>query len=497
MKKINNFIIILVSSLIMSSCEGFLETVPTHSLTDASAISDFSKAKAAVAGVYSTFMNDYWSGGLYCYLATKSGFFNASTTDFNLSYTQLSGGNASCWGQFYKSLNAANFAINGIPGLSAEQVPSEAERSALIAEARCLRAWINVNILWNFGHWWADDADVYGILYRDKMVDMTNVQQPRITVGESYKFIYEDLDYAIANMKDFTTPRYMSKQFAKALKAKVLLYRGAILNKTADLQAALTLVNDVIATLPATCAMESDMAEVYNKAWDSKENLFVKYLDDDGSRTSKGGYWYTYGVVYTGFFTALPLSVGGQATAGLLYGFPWFSADPRWLIETGSRRRAETWDTGLSWTWSKLYRLGSYQGKVNVPIDEKYATYWFRYPELLLLKAELLARTGAPIAQAIAPINLMRSKRTNPVLPALNPASQDELMDMIFKETVMELVLENGSEFFASLRFQKNGQPYIVDIKSGKPLEWNKVCWPIPDAEMVNNQLMVQNPDLK
>lgn len=497
MKKINSFIIILFGSLILSSCKGFLEEVPLHSLTDASAISDFSKAKASVSGIYSTFMNDYWSGGLYCMLATKSGLFNASTTDFNLSYTQLSGGNASCWGQFYKSLNAANFAIGGILKLSEAQVPNETERKALIAEARCLRAWINVNILWNFSHWWADDADEFGIIYRDQMVDMINVQQPRITVGESYKKIYEDLDFAIANMKDFSTPRNVSKQFAKALKAKILLYRGAILNKTADLQAALALVNDVMATLPATCSMEADMAEVYNKAWDSKENLFVKYLDDDGNRTSKGGYWYTYGLIYSGFFTALPLAPNGQATAGLQYGYPWFSTDPRWNIITGSRRRAETWDTGLSWTWSKLYRLGSYQGKVNVPINEKYATYWFRYPELYLLKAELLARTGASIAVSIAPINQMRAKRTNPVLPALNPATQEELMDLIFKETCLELVLENGSEFFASLRFLKNGQPYIVDIKTGKPLEWNKVCWPIPDAEIINNQLMVQNPDLK
>ena len=488
---------IIVTAFILSSCNGFLEEIPLHSLTDASAISDFSKAKASVAGIYSTFMNDYWSGGLYCPLATKSGLFNSSTTDYNFSYTQLSGGNASCWGQFYKSLNAANFAINGIPKLTAAQVPSEPERNALIGEARCLRAWININILWNFGHWWADDADVSGILYRDQMVDMTNVIQPRLTVGDSYKKIYEDLDFAIANMNDFKSPRIVSKQFAKALKAKILLYRGALINKTADLQAALALVNDVIATLPATCSMEADMAEVYNKAWDSKENLFVKYLDDDGNRTSKGGYWYTYGVIYTGFFTAMPLAPGVQGTAGLQYGFQWFSADPRWNIITGVRRRAETWDTGQSLTWSKLYRLGSYQGKVNVPIDEKYATYWFRYPELFLLKAELLARTGASLTESIAPINLMRSKRTNPVLPALAPKSQDELMDMIFKEICVELVLENGSEFFASLRFQKSGQPYIVDIKTGKPLEWNRVCWPIPDAEMINNQSMVQNPDLK
>ena len=62
----------------------------------------------------------------------------------------------------------------------------------------------------------------------------------------------------------------------------------------------------------------------------------------------------------------------------------------------------------------------------------------------------------------------MRSRRTNPVLPALNPADQDELMLMIFKEIFLETVLENGSEFFASTRFQFAGQPFMVTLKGGK-----------------------------
>lgn len=496
MKRLYYLIIIAAGILVFPSCESFLDQVPRNSLTQENAITDFGKAKAAVAGIYSTFQNDYYAGGTYCILANKAGLFNPSSVDYKFAYTQISGGNASAWSAFYRSLNAANFAINGIPELSAASVPSEADRTALIAEARCLRAWINLNILWNFCHWWADDSDIYGLLYRDQMVDMTNVMLPRITVGESYSKIYEDLDFAIENMKDFTSPRYVSRQFAMALKAKALLYRGAILDNKADLQSALSLVNQAMTTLPSTCSMEADLADVYDKAWDSKENLFVKYLEDDGTRTSKAGYYYPYGLYVMGYGTNLPLPPGGQATAGLVYGYDWFSADPRWNIVTGDRRRGETWDTGRIWIWSKLYRLGSYQGKVNDPPDERYASYWFRYPELYLMKAELLARTGSSVADAIAPINEMRSKRTNPVFPALNPADMDELMDLIFKEICMETILENGSEFFASLRFQKDGQPIIVAIKSGLPLEWNKVCWPIPDAEMINNQLMVQNPDL-
>lgn len=491
------YILLIVTGSGLASCKDYLEEVPRHALTDANAITDFNKAKAAVSGIYATFQNESWAGGLYAALATKSGFVTfTGTADNQLSYSQLNGGNAAVWTQFYRSLNAANFAIKGIPALPASAVPNEGEREALLAEARCMRAWINANILWNFGHWWGDDNDEAGLLHRDQPVGLSNVSQARISVGESYAKIYEDLDFAIEKAKGFTTPRYASKEFAKALKAKLLLYRGGYRNTQADLTEALKLVNEVL-TAPATAiGIEPSLAAHYDKAWDSKENLFVRYLENDGTRTSKGGYWYTYGIIYQG--NTLPLAVGATETAGIQYGLDWMKADPRWSVITGPVRAPETWDNTFRFTFKKLARLGSYAGKLANPIDEKYAAYYFRYSELFLMKAELLARTGASIADAIAPVNALRAQRTAPVLPALNPSSQQELMDMLFKEIVMELFLENGSEFFASLRFKDSGgKPWIVAIKNGRELVENRICWPIPDGEMINNPLMAQNPDLK
>ena len=497
MKKITNYILILTCALICS-CSKFLDEKPLHSLVDANAITSYATGQAAVGGIYATFQNDSWAGALYTAYSTRSGFVNFNDIEYNTSYTQEvpSNGASAAWSSFYGSLNAANFAINGITALSAEQVPSEEEKNALIAEARCLRAWINVNLLWSFGHWWAEDEDVYGLLYRDQPVDLSNVQQARISVGESYAKIYEDLDFAIENLKDFTSSRYVSKQFAEALKAKILLYRGGYRNDKADLTEALALVNDVLDNHPSSFAMEADLNDVYTNAWDSKECLFARYLEDDGSRGVAGGYYYTYYLCQLAG-DRLPLPPGGVETAGLRFGLDWFKDDPRWEIATGPVRAAEAWDETFHYTFKKLARLGRYAGQLSSdPNAEKYASYFFRFSELYLMKAELLARTGASIADAIAPINEMRSLRTTPVLPALNPSSQDELMDMIFKEIFLENFMENGSEFFASVRIQHLGQPWIVSVKAANsvPFQENKMCWPIPDAEMTNNLLMDQNP---
>lgn len=494
MKKIVHFILTVLIFTSLSSCEKFLDEKPIHALTDENAITSASKARAAVGGIYATFQNDNWAGALFAGLASKSGFMNRTERNYQMDYSQLSGGNPACWQAFYKSLNAANFAITGISKLPDAAI-STAEKDALLAEARCLRAWIHANLLWNFGHWWSTDADPDGLLYRDAVMDLKNVRLGRISVGESYAKIYEDLDAAIAGLNDITTPRFVSKQFAKALKAKLLLYRGAYQNDPVEMKASLDLVNDVLQNHPASLAMEADLNDVYKNAWDSKENLFARYLEDNGTRTTAGGFNYTYDLIYAG--NKLPLPVGGTLTAGLRYGLDWFKADPRWDIATGPVRSPETWDNTFNHTWKKVCRLGSYAGRLASPIDEKYAAYYFRFAELYLMKAELLARTGATAAAAIAPINEMRAKRTTPALPALVPADVNDAMNMIFREICIELFLENGSEFFAAVRFKNNGQPWIVTIKDAKPLEENRMCWPIPDAEIINNPEMTQNADLK
>ena len=64
-------------------------------------------------------------------------------------------------------------------------------------------------------------------------------------------------------------------------------------------------------------------------------------------------------------------------------------------------------------------------------------------------------------------------------------------MDIIFKEYCLELFVENGSEWFASLRFEKAGKPWFYTLKPDlAEVSSEKYCWPIPSVETsVNNQI--------
>ncbi|MFI1773670.1 RagB/SusD family nutrient uptake outer membrane protein [Thalassobellus citreus] len=495
MKKII-YISFLTLVLGVSSCSDYLEKEPSYTLNDQNAINDLEKAKNALGGVYQSFATNTWSGQYYVDLALKSGFIRWEDSElYDLDYSPVtSNGDTqgfAFWNNFYISVNNANFAITGATNLPEAVVNDEAQHKSVIAEGRCLRAWINANILWNFGHWWSlDDANPYGIMYRDEVVNLDNVQQARLNIGDSYAKIFEDLDYAIENLNNYDSPRYVSKEFAKVIKAKLILYRSGYNDSTEDLDEALNLINEVLNT-SSNFKMQEDLAKVYQDSWDSNENLFALYLDDNGARTRNSS-------TYSGFVSLngdrLPVAPE-QTTAGLEFGLDWFKADPRWDIVTGPVRDGNRYNNTYYHTWSKVARFGGYEGLQQSPPDEKYTAYYFRYPELYIMKAELLARTGASVMDAIAPINEMRSLRTNPVLSELSPSTQEELMDMIFQEYFLETFLENGSEFFASLRFKKNGKPWIETIKNGKTLEENKICYPIPSQELIANLLMKQNPE--
>lgn len=475
MKRIGIYILSML--LLLTGCESFLDQSPKNQLTIDNAVSDYSSALNIINGMYSKIQSSELGGGVFLPLAAQAGIYKSSDVFYNMSYRQGKNDNGTAWTQYYGCVNAANAAIIAITALDVAKFPSPQEKDRLIAEARCFRAFINTHIFWLWGHWWADDSDKYGLLYRDQVSNLSNLQVARLNVGESYQKIFDDIEFAIQNLNDYKSSKYISRQVAQVLKAKILLYRG----RQGDYTEALKIVEEVILKAPATFTMEPDMKKLYEDAWDSPEVLWTRYLEDKGGYSARtySEFSYSYDV---GYNTSEFREVAND----------WIKSDVRYSVISDSARAPETWDTSKKRCLVKLY----HRGRVDGPND-KYATYYFRYAELYLMQAELKARLNPnDIQGALSPLNEMRSKRTNPVMPALTAANQDELMEVIFREIVNELLLENGSEYFASLRFMKDGKPMIYTLKPEVNVTENKYCWPIPSDEMKNNQKMEQNPDL-
>ena len=134
-----------------------------------------------------------------------------------MGYKQSSPGSTpDIWLGLYGCINAANAAIEGITTANASIFPSEEAKNDLIAEARCFRGFMNMQLLCYFGHWFDKADSPYGIIYRDKLSNLSNLMLDRSTVGESYQYIIDDFEYAGKYLHDYESGKFVSKQFAKA-----------------------------------------------------------------------------------------------------------------------------------------------------------------------------------------------------------------------------------------------------------------------------------------
>lgn len=475
MKNIIISLIVAVAFLAVS-CDSFLDEQPVHNLILENSVTDFNGAKNILNGMYSTIQNKYWGGDVSVPLSTQAGLYDGSAHFYQMEYMQANDKKYDVWRYYYESVNAANAAIEGLNNLSVENYPSESVKTEMLAEAKCFRAWSFINIFWLYGHWWAAPENEYGIRFRTDMANLSNIKGARLNVGESYVSILKDLDEAILGAKSFSESKFLSKEAAQMIKAKLLLRRAW----EGDYKEALTLVKDIKLNAPEGFQMEDDMAVMYENGWDSKEVLWARYLESYSGWSSNGHieHQYSYAIIYNNKY---------KETAD-----EWLKEDPRYDVVMGEVDAPETWDHRTFLAPVKLCHKGQ-----KVEPNAKYTSYFLRYAELFLMESELILRTGGTVADALIPLNNMRAARTNPVLPALTAGSKDELMDILFREIFVEQFLENGNEYYASLRFMKNGKPWIYTLKSDVNFGTDQWCWPIPDAEIANNPDMVQNPGLK
>ena len=154
-------IYILIFGFILSSCDDFLTEEPVHKQTLENAVVDYDGAQNIINGMYASLTlgsgtsgSDFFGGSLACALSSQAGVSRAGgTTFYSMSYTSTTNGIATYWQQWYACVNAANAAIISISALADNKFPDTKEKSRMIAEARCFRAWVNAHLLWCFGHY--------------------------------------------------------------------------------------------------------------------------------------------------------------------------------------------------------------------------------------------------------------------------------------------------------------------------------------------------------
>lgn len=326
------------------------------------------------------------------------------------------------WDANYNVIKNANFLEVACNRMSDGQFSGN-RRTEILGEIAYLRAFAYFNILTRYCEFWNMTSE-YGVVMRTEAPSVGNALKTRSSVADSYKYILEQLEIAIEKAPDWKKLSQASKEAAKALKARTLLYSGKYTEAVAAVNAAV----NTSSPLP-----ESRYGDVFDKYSTTKEILFARIFDQKdaantstrqqcygNSPTKKQGYW--------GPSSAYVDLVGDDPRSAAIFS------------QVDSLK-----DTSTS---NVAYNLKSIKKLLNKAND--MPVIFSRVAELYLIKAEALYRSGASITEAYAPIRVLRERAGAQVI---TPTTQDELATAIFNEWMIELSFENWHEWFVMIRF--------------------------------------------
>jgi len=433
---------------------------PEYKLDENSVVTDIPSAEKLLAGAYYTLRYDDMSGSIP-YHTSLMGVNVSSIDPKNTPYlnntvpTDNQVLNGSIYAGPYQMIQTANWVIEKTSALNTN-LPRKA---GIIAEARFLRALGHFYILRLFGQFW-DLNSSFGVEIRDKSILPINA---RATVKDSYDFILADLNEAIQHCPEYITGAkvkkgYATKLAAKAIKSRVLLYKG-------DYPGSALLAKEV---MNGPAVLSPDFLNMFIKDKYYSNEVILGSITlfknaDNYSEPSKLFYWDTYN---SGALSPHYLAL--------------LANDPRKSIMVAPDPNYP--DEPIA------------NAKFSVGVDDGYndTEYYFRLAEAYLIYAEAeIRKDGGSLNEALNAVNTLRIKRGAHMLTANN---KSELLALIRREKELELGVESGEDWFDIVRYIKNGDVQATTVKHSLRDE-NKLILPIPQISVdASKNIIKQNP---
>ncbi len=220
MKK-NIIISFLAGIMTLMSCTDRLNETPISTLSPANIFTTMNDAKTAITGMYAGFvpyfavMTPVNGWGEYGTDISSGSFTDAKQKFSQYTYTSADADVLTIWSGLYSIINRANNIIANVPNIAA----ADADKNAIIAEAKCIRAFCYMDLVQYFG----------GVPLRvEPTLSIEDaVSKPRATERQTWTQIINDLQYAELYLPA-TAPAVgrVTKWTAKGLLAKAYLTRG-------------------------------------------------------------------------------------------------------------------------------------------------------------------------------------------------------------------------------------------------------------------------------
>lgn len=457
----NIFIISMVAAAFSAASCNLVDVTdldPINQLSEDEAITSVQKAQSALLGTYSVLKSGLELPVYYPASASLMGgtmdlgssggpaeamFRNNEVDPQNYTLDAI-------YTKWYAVISNANHIIEKAPLVET----TNPRRDEIVAEARFLRALGHFYLLRFYGQFF-DLNSKYGIVIKSKPIKDAK-SEPRSTVQQSYDFILADLDYAIEKGPNFTSTFYASRQVAKAMKAKVLLYMK-------DYPESAKLAKQVIDEGPFK--LENTFYDVFfKKIIGTKEAMFQTPYDDKNDRNNKA---------------FMMRSTYRPSESHKLF----MAGDKR---DTASLTRTTAGELRNKKFNNTIFNTGN--GVTTLTADTEY---FLRLAEVYLIRAEAVVRSNGDLEEARKAVNEVRKRAVMDEITSNDPV---ELLQLIRREKILELGAESGEEWFDMVRHASLGDISFATVKpSVKSV--NQYILPLPyNTVKLSDNIVIQNP---
>ncbi|WP_223860911.1 RagB/SusD family nutrient uptake outer membrane protein [Spirosoma validum] len=472
---------VLTMGLLIASCSSLLDIEPRQSIDSSVALTTREGINAAVTSVYTYLKAQVTYGrdliAIAEALADETQIINRAGGRYVSEGQNVINNHFLGWPTYYTAINEINLILEALP----TSPFSEAERASIEGEIKFLRALNYFNLARVFAF---DPKVAIASLNKGGVPIMTTgiktpeqVQYPtRASVADVYSLIYQDLTTAVAKAPATGGPNRATKAAALALFARVALYNE-------DFPNAIKYATEALAAGVGRFVGNTD----YVAAWRSNthpesifEVLFQTRQESLGVNNSiQTAYTTIESVAQANSLAALrptPLPPA-NGYGGIVPTTAFLN-----LHQTGDVRR-QLYQLGLNRSNSTVIECTKFLGKSGVIYMDNVPV--IRISELYLIRAEAQARSNGDLAQALADVNMIRTRAG---LTAATGLTNAQLQAEIVLQRRLELAFE-GHRWFD---LKRRGQD-VIKATGNVTYGDTRILAPIPNSEILANKNLAQN----
>ncbi len=383
------------------------------------------------------------------------------------------------WNTYYNGINQVNLLLEALPKSSFPQKDKDTREG----ELKFLRALFYFNLSRIYAH---EPKRTIVVSKEGVVLQLKGVRFPseitypkRSTTEEIYTQMYQDLTDAVAKAPTGGGPNRATKGAAQALFACVALY-----NK--DWENAAKYAEDAINSKVGRLVTKDE----YVAAWRNNSNpeslfevLFQSRQESLGVNNSLQSAYTTLSSVKQAQDL---LADRPTDTKNLPPANGWGAVVPTTAflaLYTTDDVRGKLYQLGLSRSSSITTECTKFLGKSGVLYMDNIPV--FRISEMYLIRAEARARIGQSLDDALADVNLIRTRAG---LTARTGLTQQQLIDEIMLQRRLELAFE-GQRWFDLKRLE---MPLVKGTVTMANNDIRRLA-PIPNSEILANKNLVQN----